>query len=192
MIYDSQNRFPGIYKLHGSVNWYGHADDLTVAAEIGHSVANDKVLSVHHGNISQPNDWWMVPPSVIKPQMVSVLEEQWRGAATAISQADALWFIGYSFPESDSFMRFFLASSLADNVGLTQIVVIDPDKAVKARCRTIFRSARLNERFVFLPFSWTDLALEKILASDYRTAITDIMLQTAGWRDIRDQILSAD
>jgi hypothetical protein len=43
-----------------------------------------------------------------------------------LAAATHLVFIGYSFPESDAYMRYFLGASLAENVGIEAIHVIDP------------------------------------------------------------------
>ena len=44
----------------------------------------------------------------------------------ALAGATHLVFIGYSFPESDAYMRYFLGASLAENVALEAIHIIDP------------------------------------------------------------------
>ena len=52
--------------------------------------------------------------------------EQWCQAAKVLAAATQLVFIGYSFPETDAYMRYFLGASLAENVALEAIHIIDP------------------------------------------------------------------
>jgi len=111
-------------------------------------------LTINYGD-SEPysNEWLIVPPTVLKPQF-DLLGEQWNGASKAISNADAMWFIGYSFPQSDSFMRYFLASALSNNAAINQLIVVDPDRKVEKRARSIFRAPNLKASFSFLENRW--------------------------------------
>ncbi|HEX3357765.1 MAG TPA: SIR2 family protein [Tepidisphaeraceae bacterium] len=172
-IYSWDQTMPPIFKLHGSINWFSNGSNLfyvhsllaNLTGTIG--LATSSWLSYKDGHNFESSDCLIVPPSVIKPQVDEVLGEQWRGATEALKHADAVWFVGYSFPESDSFMRYFLASGLATNTRIRQLVVIDPDMAVKKRSLTIFRAERLKEVFAFIPLQWqltkcVDLAQGKV------------------------------
>ena len=41
-------------------------------------------------------------------------------------QAERLCFIGFSFPESDTYIKYFLAANLYENIDLGRIDIIDP------------------------------------------------------------------
>ena len=81
---------------------------------------------------------------MLKPDLQEILLKQWSGAGDALARAERLWFIGYSFPESDSFMRFFLAASLASNSHLRQIAVLDPSlDVIETRAKSLFSAPQL-------------------------------------------------
>lgn len=65
--------------------------------------------------------------TVFKHQADGPYAEQWREAAKALASATQPVFIGYSFPESDAYMRYFLGASLAENVAIEAIHIIDPN-----------------------------------------------------------------
>lgn len=74
-----------------------------------------------------------------------------------MSEADAVWFIGYSFPESDSFMRYFFAGALRDNTRLRQIVIIDPDAiSLAQRTSELFGSSEHSGLVELLPLPWEE------------------------------------
>lgn len=177
-LYATSEQMPAIFKLHGSSNWYQNGPDFRVVDKTAttYETAPDGLarawgVQVDFGNPPHHQDAIIVPPSVIKPQLSSILEEQWQGACDAISNADVLWFIGYSFPQSDSFMRYFLASALLGNVKIRKLVVMTPDIAVRKRCLSIFRSPRLRDAFVFLPVRWDNIRLDVMAGDDPAGAI---------------------
>jgi hypothetical protein len=171
-LYASDEHAPAIFKLHGSINWY--MDD-------GKLIVRDCLLQTPRGatvNFEQApysSKAMIVAPSVIKPEINPILREQWEGACASMSQADAIWFIGYSFPESDSFMRYFLASALTDNMRIRQLVVIDPDIAVKGRSLGIFRAPRLSEVYRFAPMKWSAVDFGDLATDNIRSAMRGFM-----------------
>lgn len=164
-----------IFKLHGSVNWYSDDDGLAVHGLI-HEVPQSKANSLAHriiletgGNVTphDPSTCLLSPPSVIKPRIEPLLKDQWEGAANALMQADRLWFIGYSFPQSDSFMRYFLASTLCRNVRLKQIVIIDKNLAtIRERAMPLLESPQHRGRVYAMPGLWHRVDLNGLLLDD--------------------------
>lgn len=162
-----------LYKLHGSSNWFTYAGKL---ARVDYRVtchAPRRGVQADHEyelrpeekvDLSRPYKRLLIPPTVLKTQHMSVVSEQWRGAFDAISQADRLWFIGYSFPESDSYMQYFLAAAVADNTWLRQLAVIDPSDAVTTeKARRLFDVPRLREIFLPVQARFQDVRFSKIL-----------------------------
>jgi hypothetical protein len=162
-----------LIKLHGSVNWYKYQDRLIVEdmVDLGdfvpaqHEYATITIKYRHH---SQP--WCgpelaqIVPPTVIKPHHFSQLAEQWREAACALSRATVVLFIGYSFPDSDTYMRLFLATSLHGNVGLRSIYVIDPAAAsIVQRIRPLLQHPQHEGCWKAIPLPWEEVPLNKLL-----------------------------
>lgn len=130
-IYDQRSRAK-LIRLHGAVNWN------SPGYEANGRIYKFRVIS--HINPKNNLPWGIdeqfyvggkaapiiVAPTVFKHQADGPYAEQWREAANALAAATHLVFIGYSFPESDAYMRYFLGASLAENVGIEAIHIIDP------------------------------------------------------------------
>ncbi len=73
-----------------------------------------------------------------------------------MNDANYIVFSGYSFPDSDTEMAYFLASSLWQNAGLSKILVIDPyAEQLMERLRTGRRFGNHFVDFVTLqPRAW--------------------------------------
>jgi SIR2-like domain len=151
-----------LFKLHGSVNWFVDSKEEFHAVSGADTTTEkwDMNLCLPAGVAADPV---MVPPSVLKPDLKKNLVEEWVGASDAIANADAIWFIGYSFPETDSYMRYFLASALCKNVKLTQLAVIDPNFRTSSIARNLFKSPSLREAFVSFPVYWEEILFEQLL-----------------------------
>lgn len=194
-----EDRSFDMFKLHGSVNWFRNEQGFTVEDRLK-AVADGRedppgvpIATVGYDDEQCPdeNDCRIVPPTVIKPELDTILQQQWQGAAQAISQADRLWFIGYSFPETDSFMRYFLASALFENVKLKQVVIIDPDiDMIRTRARPMFDSPRLRYVFRWFPFPWQTLAIGALISPilDPETAAHDSLYERLATRLEHDQL----
>lgn len=188
------NRRVSLCKLHGSITWSrGHnntvevIDQYIVPVDLHHtsvttdSSAIDARLPVEAREWCKSGNVILVPPTVLKPNRLSIdhddceskiLTCQWQSAAKHLRDADAVWFIGYSFPESDSFMRFFLGAALFDNPRLKQLVVIDPDRrAITERAKPLFASAGLRRLFRGLPIGWQSVRLPELLKDDIVEAL---------------------
>lgn len=191
-IYSFDDDAPRLFKLHGSVNWFrpnGDGESLWVVSKVAQIINSNARRIVDH--TQDPTSVAIVPPSVIKPKIDNLLCEQWRGATDAIKDADAVWFVGYSFPESDSFMRYFVASAFATNTKIRQLVVIDPDSKVKARCLNIFRAERLKEVFAFLPLKWEQMKFGPLADGKMDEASSALLLDRLEQRDQRNRIIRA-
>jgi hypothetical protein len=108
----------------------------------------------------------IIPPSFLKPELARPLRSIWSGAAKALREADRLIFVGYSFPESDTEMTYFLAAALATNVGIEEICVVDPN-ALQIVQRLTGERSRFGSHFKALLTSqvgsWT--GVEPIIAA---------------------------
>jgi SIR2-like protein len=121
-----------VLKLHGSVNWFENAE-AQGGIVVDERVVKAGILSEHPGEIPyvcasdyvMPGTPVLVPPTFIKPDLVKPLEVIWQRAAEELQQAHYLAFVGYSFPATDTEMRYFLGRSLADNPRLRKIFVVD-------------------------------------------------------------------
>lgn len=138
-----------LYKLHGSANWtMDSAGQLSCSGSITYPDPNS--INVTKPTLVSRGRQLIIPPAAIKNIQHGVLREQWNGAHAALRTAEHIWFIGYSFPETDSYMRYFIASAVAGNPRLRQIVVIDPsEETLYRRAASFFASAQFSD--VFFP-----------------------------------------
>jgi hypothetical protein len=78
-------------------------------------------------NFSPPQAPLIIPPSFLKPDLAPTIKEVWKGAAAALAAAHDVIFVGYSFPESDREMMYFLATAFTNNALLRSIHIVDPN-----------------------------------------------------------------
>lgn len=120
-----------VLKLHGSVNWFEDPKDASISVD--DRVVRTGLLSETPGELpyvcardyEMPGTPLIVPPTFIKPELSKLLEHIWRTAAVELNAADYIAFIGYSFPPTDTEMRYFIGRSLADNRRLRRVFVFD-------------------------------------------------------------------
>jgi hypothetical protein len=152
-LHENAGKRANLFKLHGSVNWF---EDLAGNIAVHDTIKKgDPGGFIDYYNRQSYRRRLVVPPTVIKSQLPAPLKDQWVGAAKAISEADALWFIGYSFPATDSFMKYFLASALMDNIRLNQLLIIDPSSETLLRAKDMLSLERLKECFECIQKPWT-------------------------------------
>lgn len=185
---------PLLLKLHGSVNWYGSGRKVSVDARayphyarhpngtpqytsIDNIAGKPILMSGPSSNLEvggEELEPLVVPPAIIKTGASSVLDEQWQFAADALSEADHVWFLGYSFPPSDSYMRYFLAGSLSQNARLRQIAVIDPDRSICfGRAAELFADSRFADVIQAYPYKWETIQPAAVLARDVLHPLRD-------------------
>ncbi len=132
-IYDKTGK-KNLHKLHGSVNWF--VKKRTKGTQVAcydqaawrESGSRLKYIPLATGkNVTIPDGYVpvIVPPSMIKEYDIPVIKKAWQDASSAIAEADKIIFIGYSFPPSDTIMKFFLGTSLANNRSGCRITIID-------------------------------------------------------------------
>ena len=140
-IYDP-NSCMTLLRLHGAVNWNTEGYEIS---DVKYDFAINTVLESnnipYYMNKNAYNDNLpasiLVAPTILKHQAEGPYAQQWQEAAKALSVAKHLIFVGYSFPESDAYMRYFLGASLAENVGLESIIIVDPQaEAIYGRLRS--------------------------------------------------------
>lgn len=97
---------PTLYKLHGSTNW-----------SIG--LSNPNVIQIEADDFfalnADPGNWVLATPGPSKRFNTGNLSALWTSAEDAIrSRSDAIVFLGYHFPLTDSDARLKLFSALAE------------------------------------------------------------------------------
>lgn len=167
------------YKLHGSLNWFekeGNSQEII-------PVYFDDYLAKYHNsrelfpykanqdfrlgvlNILTETDFivssdikvkdtpFIIPPSLNKIRYHSNLSKVWRKASKELSEADKIFIIGYSLPETDIFFKYLFALGSVGKVLLKGFYVIDIDEKVDERFKK-FLGPGIDEKYVFLPGSF--------------------------------------
>ena len=139
-----------LLKLHGSVNWWprlGYAKPFALDAIVHHPywqrIPFGRVPQAVVARHLEPEPV-IVPPVLSKSDLVAqpVLRLVWTVAYERLSTAEALTFIGYSFPATDTAARVLFAEALADlPPDAVTVVGLETDatgiEALKARYREV-------------------------------------------------------
>jgi hypothetical protein len=154
-LYDMSSQTK-ICKLHGSVNWKDVTTEewkskLVVeqrCQNYSNLMGDSMFLPIaimpdfHHDVDYAPI---VVGPTLFKHQADPRFAQVWQTAAAALAAAEHVLFVGYSFPESDTYMRYFLGASLVDNVNLESIRILDP-RATQI-CQELTNDRHYGEHF---------------------------------------------
>ena len=79
----------------------------------------------------------LVPPSWNKTQYHEAFKKIWQRAAAELSDAEEIYVIGYSYPQSDPFFHALLALGTEGETRIRRFVVVDPSKEVGDRFRSL-------------------------------------------------------
>ena len=123
-----------ICKLHGSLNWFRSKDDPALLL-VDDRVAPYTTMGVDSrfgwpvscGTKRVPEDPPLIlPPMFFKESIPPCLTPLWTKAREALREADVIAFVGYSFPATDAYMMYFIATSLSENRHFV-ILLLDPE-----------------------------------------------------------------
>jgi hypothetical protein len=171
---------PGLklLKLHGSVNW-GKCSGCgsVVPWQIADFVKENPygppepggrfILRIGSNLGGRPHECrgalsiepLLVPPTWNKTEYHGQLSRVWKDAAQELSEAENIFVIGYSLPESDLFFKYLFALGTIGDVELRRLWVVNPDEALKARYDAIVGPGIESYEFLPEPF---DQAIPKI------------------------------
>jgi hypothetical protein len=127
-----------VFKLHGSVNWKRDGEQIS-EAQPTYALSGDLEEIV------------IASPGPAKRNETKRLESLWSGAEHQIRTADAIVFVGYRFPPTDSFARRRIVSAIESNdvKMLCLHTVLGPntgDPATQRLASILERSIRLKGR----------------------------------------------
>jgi hypothetical protein len=127
-INDHKSSLP-ILKLHGSYNWIAERNKLSQIDSV--RIICDMRNAFNNKKFWFSDEWTkyrfvIEPPTIDKAYSGQALIEIWRRAYDALVMATHLYVVGYSFPENDGYIKYFLMASLADNRTLREVAIIDP------------------------------------------------------------------
>ena len=138
-LYTRDISAPLLCKVHGSLNFFEGKGDVPLIIESGIARVNGAredrgdyhlpLMSVagYENNHELPGVPLLIPPTLYKQQAARTFDATWDAASAAIRKADRITVIGYSFPPSDTYMKYFFGSALVDNTDLGRIDIVDPN-----------------------------------------------------------------
>ncbi len=172
-----------LLKLHGSLNWgrcssqsckkivvwylsdyfkqftWGHLIDVESAS---FELASKLASRTHCHPESLEQDPVLIPPTWNKGGFHRELSSVWSKAAVHLAEAENIYVIGYSFPLSDQFFKYFFAVGSVGQGWIERIRVVDPDP-----------DDHVKERFKLLlgPLAASKFALRKAKFEDVANSI---------------------
>ncbi|VVB97172.1 NAD-dependent protein deacetylase [uncultured archaeon] len=151
-----------IMKLHGSLNW-GYCSECGKIYYFNKQMYDalysfDNVTCRIHEDIRLTP--FIVPPTLSKlektePNVKSQLSSIWSKASEYLRSCEKIYFIGYSFPETDVQMRIFISNALRKNSNLKEIIIVSNQKHghskvdFEERYASILSKAKSNPKLIF-------------------------------------------
>lgn len=133
-----------ILKLHGSLNW-GFCEKCGKIYYFdgkiyGQLVSANNVKCEKHPDVKLTP--FIIPPTLSKLEKAEIrnrnspyvpLRSVWSEARKYLMSCDKVYFIGYSFPETDVQMKIFISDALRKNEKLEKITIVSNPKYGKSR-----------------------------------------------------------
>jgi len=120
-----QGRGIKLLKLHGSLNWafcpVCNSMKLSLEGKIADRIITERIPCERDGATQRP---LIIPPTWLKVYDNAHLTRIWLEAEHVLRNAEAVFFIGYSIPESDVHIRYLLKKSLYRRDTPPRIVVV--------------------------------------------------------------------
>jgi hypothetical protein len=107
-----------VLKLHGSIDW----------EHLPHALEQEDKLRISKIPAPAP---LIVPPTWSKGNTTALLKSVWKSATESLSSANNVFIAGYSFPASDVYFRYMLASALSRNTNFKRLVIINPSPSIR-------------------------------------------------------------
>lgn len=147
-----------LLKLHGSIHWRANKARTDLSIIPFSYILNYDKAHDNEGNIyltaneffdeSQENmedSPFVAPPSWNKMEYHNALNKIWIESANQLNEAENIFIIGFSLPETDLFVKNLLAYGLTNDKYLERIWLFDPDEAVRERFEDFLGYAPLNK-----------------------------------------------
>ena len=142
------------YKLHGSTNWYYSGRDVFYGETIFYSDVPPWEPQFSRGELrshpqAEDKDWLIIPPVTDKLTYFNneTVRHLWQKASNDLWSATRVFVIGYSLPESDLGMQFFLQHSQPSPETRAQLYVVDQKRDVVERYRNLLQDMNVIDDF---------------------------------------------
>ncbi len=141
-VLEQTGSHPPIFKLHGSLNW-GYCKKCEQLYYFNGTVFKylaTKAKKYPNMTCNKHSDVelmpFIVPPTLSKLKTGSTTERTpyvrlysiWKKAYDYLKSCEKLCFIGYSFPEADMQMKFFISNAIRKNSNLKEVMVVTRPK----------------------------------------------------------------
>jgi NAD-dependent SIR2 family protein deacetylase len=154
-----------IAKLHGSLNW-GFCSKCGKIYYF-YKPMYDALLSFDNVTCRIHKDIrlipFIVPPTLSKLEKTkpnvkspySQIRSIWSKTSKYLQSCEKIYFIGYSFPETDAQMKFFISNALRKNSNLKEIIIVSNQKHgyskvdFEERYNSILSKAKSNPKLIF-------------------------------------------
>lgn len=159
---DNESTDIPLLKLHGSINWYkdSTSNQIETIPLLFSTRLNSGIKKVYYSLgsevIKNGNEPLIVPPTWNKTEHHQQIENVWKKAAKVLSQADNIFIIGYSLPETDLFFRYLYSLGTESETRLDSIYVINPDETNEDNYRKMIGQDILTRRFHYKPIKFED------------------------------------
>lgn len=157
---------PGLYKLHGSVNWLESSSGIsaqmpesftaTHLQDIGPHKSHDILLShvrSHCELQAKTSEYFIIPPGEAKAANRRQIRDVWKLASHCLREASVVCFIGFSMPRTDEFFRTLFGISTIGDLLFRQVICVDPNAASRRRIKNILSKTSQN-RFIEIPHTF--------------------------------------
>lgn len=152
-----------LLKLHGSIHWRANKSrtdlniiPLTRILRYDNEYDNDGNIYLTVDEFfdkpeeNMEDSPFVAPPSWNKMEYHNALNKIWIESANQLNEAENVFIIGFSLPETDLFIKNLLAYGLTNDKYLERIWLFDPDESVRDRFKNFLGYAPLN-KFAFNP-----------------------------------------
>lgn len=167
-----------LMKLHGSLNWFKSTESNEIIPYDFNKI-NEWYFGMHNLDeedeeveINLPKKFSkekiifkekeLLPIPIILPPTWNKLEfsynfeiaKVWQKAAEELSNAENIFVVGYSYPETDNFFKYFLALGILGEKLIKKFWVFNPDESIENRFKDLLGPRIIRRhRFEPLPFS---------------------------------------
>ena len=174
---DSRKSVPYL-KLHGSLNWGKCTEcrkiitpgELKREVYEGYStvpiISKLKTMKCKCGEPLE-EDPFIVPPTWNKTAFHEQIEQVWKRAASELKDAENIFVLGYSLPDTDLFFHYLFALGVDMRTILKGFYVYNPDPEVEARFESLLGSG-VSQRFLHQGLKFEDAIKKEIIGwKDY-------------------------
>lgn len=132
--YEKETTLPKILKLHGSVNWFWAGTGPSDILYYRNWTRNEK------DNITMGLKPYIIPPVLDKSSFYNhiAIHEIWRQAEELLSNADEIYIVGFSFPQTDSSVKYLFQSALRKHQPKIYVVNADTKKHLQINYKPVF------------------------------------------------------